>query len=146
MVGDWRTDLDEFLKQKESQKAADATSTEEHKPEAKNFLATKVLPAFEELKAQLEKNGRTVSVRSGEDYANIAVVNGSKEEIDYSIKVRFSPLKAFPQTEERFTDEKTGKRLIAEGSILSGAQDYDVNGVSKDDVIADFLRKYKDRV
>jgi hypothetical protein len=94
----------------------------------------------------LEKTGRTVSVRSGEDYANITVVNGSKEEIDHSIKVRVSPFKAFPQTEERFTDERTGKRLIAEGSILSGAQDYDVNGVSKDDVIADFLRKFKDRI
>jgi len=112
--------------------------------ETKALLASKVIPAFEEVKAQLEKHGRTVRVRSGENYANITVEYSGVEELNYSIDVSVTARGAFPWTIEELTDKKTDKRFNMKGSIRSGSQDYDLNDLSKDEIIQAVVNKYKD--
>jgi hypothetical protein len=142
--GDWKEDLDRFLRQKATNTVSEEKEAEQKKLEGKIFLASKVLPAFAELKVQLEKNGRMVTIYSGQDNVNIIVKNAGLEEFNYSIEV--SPLRAAPQTVEIITDRRTGKKLNAQGTLRSRSPDYSMSGITKEEIIQEALRKYKDRV
>jgi hypothetical protein len=142
--GDWKEDLDRFLRQRATNTASEEKVAEQKKLEGKIFLASKVLPAFAELKVQLEKNGRVVTIFSTEDSVNITVKNEGLEEFNYSIEV--SPLKAAPRTVEMILDRRTGKKLSAHGTLRSTSPDYSVSSITKEEIIQEALRKYKDRV
>jgi hypothetical protein len=142
--GDWKEDLDSFLRQRATNTVSEEKEAERKKMEGKIFLASKVLPAFAELKAQLEKNGRMVTIYSGRDNVNIIVKNAGLEEFNYSIEM--SPLRGAPQTVEIITDRRTGKKLNARGTLRSGSHDYSVSSITKDEIIQEAIRKYKDRV
>jgi hypothetical protein len=142
--GDWKEDLDRFLRQRATNTASEEKVAEQKKLEGKIFLTSKVLPAFAELKVQLEKNGRMVTIYSGLDNVNIIVKNAGLEEFNYSIEV--SPLRAAPQTVEIITDRRTGKKLNARGTLRSRNPDYSVSSITKEEIIQEALRKYKDRV
>jgi len=141
---DWKEDLDRFLRQKATNTASDEKVAEQKKLEGKIFLASKVLPAFADLKVQLEKNGRMVTIYSGQDNVNIIVKNADLEEFNYSIEV--SPLRAAPQTVEIITDRQTGKKLNAVGTLRTRSRDYSLSSITKEEIIQEALRKYKDRV
>ena len=119
-------------------------AAEQKKLEGKTFLASKVLPAFSELKVQFEKNGRVVTIYSGEDSVNITVKNEGLEEFNYSIEV--SPLTAAPRTVETIMDKRTGRKLNAHGTLRSRGPDHSVSSITKEEIIQEALRKYKDRV
>jgi hypothetical protein len=142
--GDWKEDLDRFLRQRAANTVSEEKEAEQKKLEGKSFLASKVLPAFAELKVQLEKNGRTVTIYSGQDNVNITVMNAGLEEFNYSIEV--SPLRAAPQTVEIITDRRTGKKLNAQGTLRSKSHGYSVSSITKEEIIQEALRKYKDRL
>jgi hypothetical protein len=145
-LGDWKTDLDSFFVDKDNKMQEDGKKIGQRTSETKALLASKVIPAFEEVKAQLEKHGRTVRVRSGENYANITVEHSGVEELNYSIDVSVTARGAFPWTIEELTDKKTDKRFNVKGSIRSGSQDYDLNDLSNDEIIQAVVNKYKDRI
>jgi len=141
---DWKEDLDRFLRQKATNTASDEKVAEQKKLEGKIFLASKVLPAFADLKVQLEKNGRMVTIYSGQDNVNITVKNAGLEEFNYSIEV--SPLRAAPQTVEIITDRRTGKKLNGVGTLRTRSRDFSLSSITKEEIIQEALRKYKDRV
>ena len=142
--GDWKKDLDRFLQQRATTTVSEEKVAEKKKLEGKVFLASKVLPAFAELKVQLEKNGRTVTIYSSQDSVNITVKNAGLEEFNYSIEV--SPLRAFPQTVETITDRRTGKRLNSQGTLRGGSHDYSMSSITREEIIQETLRRYMDRV
>jgi hypothetical protein len=144
-VGDWKSDLDSFLVDKDRKTQEERKATEEKTSETKALLASKVIPAFEEVKTELEKHGRTVKISSGESYARIIVEYSGVEELNYTIDVSVTARRAFPWKIEEFTDRKTGKRETLKGSVRSEVQGYDLNDLSKEEIIQDVINTYKNR-
>jgi hypothetical protein len=97
-----------------------------------------VAPAFEEVKAQLEKHGRVVEFSVGTDQAHMKVRHEGQEELDYTVECNVRPgsATAFPVT--RGYDE--GGRYKAQGSFRSGSSCKDLK---KADIIRDLLDNYK---
>jgi hypothetical protein len=145
-LSDWKRDLDEFLKQDTEKRGSDADAIAMRKAETKEFLKSVVAPAFSDLKAELEKHGRKVTVHIGEDSANITIQNSDKEELDFSLRVKISPSIALPSTYERFDDRQSGKRMFSEGFMRSGTQDYGIADIIKEEIITYVYNKFKERV
>jgi hypothetical protein len=146
---DWRDDLDSFFKQIQNKRASEEKTVEQRRAETEAFIRSKVVPAFEDVKDQLEKYGRTVTILSEKDNASIIVVRVGAEEFKYSIKVDISSRKAIPVAEEEIPDRTTGKRLRSK-RLLRGewfVMDWDinneVNAISKEEIIRDVIRRYK---
>jgi len=140
---DWEKDLSHFFEKRESKKQHNEEKVKQKKSEVESFYSLKVVPAFEELKNELEKHGREVSVYASKEHASIAVKFEGVEEYHYAIKVRIFPNRAFPYPETHFTSKKDGKSYKSEGFIRSGSQDYDIADISKEEIIHNFLEGYK---
>ena len=140
---DWKKDLDDLFRTTQEEAQKKKRGKEEDKSEAIKFYESIVIPAFTELKSELERHGRKVKIykESGE-YASISIIHEGNEEYNYALKVR--NLRPIPETE--FTDIRIGKRFKSEGSMRSGSQDYIITDISKDEIIRHFLCGYKDHV
>lgn len=111
--------------------------------EVKDFYTSKVIPAFEELKTELEKKGREVNLDANKESTSIEVKFEGEEEFHYAIKVRIYPDHAVPYPEIHYTDRNSGRRYSSKGSMRSGTQNYDISDISKEEIIQHFLEKYK---
>lgn len=107
-----------------------------------NFFTAVVVPAFEAIDAELQKHGRDAVILSASEGASIRVTFQDKNEINYMIKVK----DLYPSVVLRLTDEKDGRRYVAEEYLRSGNQDYTVSDISTDEIIHHFLSKYKQRL
>jgi hypothetical protein len=144
-LANWKDDLKESLAKKAGKKSEDDKAIAQNYDKGKKFIESQVVPAFNEVKDELVKNGKSATVGYGGTSANITVV-GDREEFNLTIEVVVSPLTAFPRTQEIAIDRKTGKRWRAEGSLRTGAQDYDVTSITKDEIIQEVVRRYKTRI
>lgn len=146
---DWKNDLGDMFKNIEEKGRKDEENVKKREAEAEKFFTSIVIPAFEELKNELEKHGREVSTPTGYKsvYSQVGAIMSVKfegvEEYVYGIGVKISPRCAFPYSERWFTSKEDGKKYKGEGVIRSGVQDYDVSDISKEDIIRDFLSGYK---
>lgn len=141
---DWKQELDSFFDAQEKKQMQDDTQRAGHEAEAAQFITGVVEPAFGEVKAELEKRGRTVTVSSDARYmyrASISVEYEGREELDYTIEVRVNSRGAFATPVIRFTEK--GQRYKGEGFFRSGAQDYTASDITKDEVIANVIHEYK---
>jgi hypothetical protein len=141
---DWKKELNNYFKEKEKLEEKNKANEVQSKKDAGDFISSIVVPAFNELKKELEKNGREVNISSHKESAYISVKFSDVEEMDYGIGVRIHPHMAYPFTTTR-TRAKTGEIYLSEGVIRSGAQDYTVSDISKEDIIQSFLTNYKMR-
>lgn len=141
-MSDWKTDLDDFIRNKERQEKVDENKLKEIDSKVKEFYSTIVTPAFEELKKELEKHQREVQISAGHNLASIIVKYEGELELDYSIKVTVSPKGAHPSQQTHFRD-KSGRTHRAEGYPRSGNQDYTIYNITKDDIIKNFISEYK---
>jgi choline/glycine/proline betaine transport protein len=116
----------------------------ESEKEAADFLAQEVTPAFEEVKAQLEKHGRIVEFHVGADQAHMKVRHEGHEELDYTVVCNVRPgfAGAVPVTR----GYNAGQHYKAQGYFRSGAQDYGCKDLKKDDIIQNLLGNYKGHV
>jgi len=142
-MSDWKSALESFFQDKQKETQVSEEKLTETKSEVATFFSTVVVPAFEEIKTELEKYQREVRVSSGTDFASILVSYKGETELEYSIKVRISPGYAFPYPETRFRDPTDGKMYRAEGFLRSGAQDYTVAKITKEEIIKHCLSDYK---
>jgi hypothetical protein len=150
-MSDWRKDLDDMFVKKEEKARQDAEGTKAAKEQAEAFIRSVVIPAFSELKEALESHDHEVTVypkdsSSPHDSAEIRVSHKGAEEIRYAIRTRIGTRTAIPYVEMHLRDRKDGKAFKAETSIRSGAQDYNVTGVSKDEIIKSFLEHYRSHI
>lgn len=142
-MSDWKSDLESFFQDKQKETQVSEKKLTERKSEVATFFSTVVVPAFEEIKTELEKYQREVRVSSGTDFTSIVISYKGETELDYSIKVRIRPGSAFPYPEARFRDPTDGKMYKAEGFLRSGTQDYTVAQITKEEIIKDCLSGYK---
>jgi hypothetical protein len=140
---DWKKDLSDFFNATKEKKHQNELKLKQKTAEVASFYSSKAVPALEELKAELEKHGRQVTIHTSKEYPSITVKFEGAEEYSYAIKVRVSPDRAVPYPETRFTDKKDGRTYTSEGVMRSGLQDYDVSDICKDDIIRNFLVEYK---
>lgn len=137
---DWRSQLNEIL-QRRTKPAAPPRDVEAARRQLEQFIDETVMPAFEELKSELEKNEREVKIERRRYHATITVFRNGKEEFSYAIRGRayHKMALAFPELSRQ--REPTIAR--AEVVLRSGAHhDREITKFTKEQVIADFLDAY----
>jgi hypothetical protein len=142
---DWKKDLKDLFESKKEKKQEFVEQIGQQKQRVEIFYSSIVGPAFEELKTELEKHGRKVTVSKGKEHASINVSLEGMDEYQLNINVRIYPTVVHPYPTDIFVD-KNGKRYKGEGFLRSGSQDYDISDISKEEVIKYFLYHYKDHI
>jgi hypothetical protein len=143
-MADWKSDLDSFFSKKEKRAEITKENVSKADAEIESFFSSTVIPAFEEMKLELEKHQRVVNISSGGGSASIEVSFEGNSELRYSIKTRIhSDGSIFLYPETRFRDKSDGKKYVAEGYLRSGSQNYVMKQITKDEIINHFLSEYK---
>jgi hypothetical protein len=138
---DWKTDLGDFLNNREQRVKDNEEKLEKVKAEVKEFYSKIVIPAFEELEKELQKHKRETRISS----TSIKVSYRGEQEIEYEIKVIAHPHNASVNRISHFRAED-GKMYTSEGPLPSGSKNYPITNITMDDVIKDFLSTYKDHL
>ncbi len=111
-----------------------------------NFVQNVAMVAFSELREEIEKSGRDVTIRHSESTATIIVYHSGEEEITYRIQSRTFPNGVLPYADIRFKERKGLKLIRAESMFRSGDPDYRLEDVTKEEVIENFLKHYLPRL
>jgi len=139
--GDWRDRLKQIVQTHESFYQAPARSRDEAEASLQSFIEQTVLPAFEQLREQLEAQGRSVQIEHDHRRAELTVLHGDEEEFNYAIvgHTRDKALFAFPE----FTTSHKPRRTTAEVVLRSGHHvEHDTRTFTQEQIIRDFLRAY----
>jgi choline/glycine/proline betaine transport protein len=142
-MSDWKKDLNDLFKQKKAKKEIEKEKINKHSLEAEKFYLSVVIPAFEELKPELEKHGREVKINVSKKRASIRVNYEGNLEIGYEINVRIYPNYAHPYPECLYINPKNKLMCRSEGHFRSGSQDYSVLDISKEEIIQNYLNEYE---
>ena len=143
-MSDWKSDLEGFFHQKQKKAQVDEDKLKEAKSEVTTFFSAVVIPAFEEIKIELEKYQREGNVLGGIDSASIVISHKGYTEFTYSVKVY--PGTLFPCCEIHFRKGSEVKTYRAEGILRAGSQDYTVAQITKEEIIEQFLSDYKNHM
>ena len=114
------------------------------KVEVTGFIADKVIPALEEVAAELRKQELPVQVTLGEDGRALLRV-GHGEEMDFFYAVRPQPYAppSFALQDPRRPVKEGTRHYRAEVYLREGGQDYDVMGWPRVQLIHDVLDQYE---
>jgi choline/glycine/proline betaine transport protein len=144
-MSDWKADLKDIFTTKETKEEEDNQRLKKVNSEISRFISTTVIPAFEEIKEEIEKNyQRTVKISISTKSATIKIEHYSATEFEYSIKFQIHQNGVYPYSEEQRTDKK-GK-FFTEGFLRSGSQDYTTADITKDEIINHTILEYKKRM
>jgi hypothetical protein len=139
-MSNWKQNLNEFFQE------TDKSRQKEKEPELSRFMARVVMPAFQEIAAQMELHGREVTTRNTATSAAIVVSHDGDEEIRYRVQGRTFPHTVLPYAEIRYRERKGLKLITVESMLRSGPPNYTLADVSKEEVIGNFLEHYMRRV
>ena len=135
-MADWRNSMDSFFKE--------SNETKKHKDitDFTSFVRDIGLPAFRELRDQMEKHGRELTIKETVSSLTARVSYQGKEEVVYGIYGRTFPNGVLPYAEVKYRVRNSLKITKVESMIRSGTPDYDMSDVTKDEVIESFLGHY----
>ena len=139
-MADWRNSLDSFFAE------SDKNDQENEKTPFERFISDVAVPAFEELRKELEKHGRRVTIRESASSAVMTVFDGGNEEIMYRLQERSFPDRKLPYAQVRMRERGGLKLVTIEAMLRSGAPDYNTEDISSDEVINSILHHYTSRV
>jgi hypothetical protein len=143
-MSDWKSDMKGFFQEKQKKGQVDGDKLKETKSEVARFFSAAVIPAFEEIKTELEKYQREGNVVGGIDSASIVISYKGYTEFTYSIKVH--PGTQFPYSEIHFRNPSEAKTYRAEGILRTGSQDCTIAQITKEEIIKHFLSDYKNHM
>jgi len=136
---DWKTRLRQIVG---AQKLAkDDEQLHEARQQIQQFIDQTVRPAFENIKAELEKQGRNIEIHEHEASAWLIVRRAGAEEFRYAVRGRAlrRAAVAFPELD----DPNTPRILRAEVVLRSGVTgDYELEEFTQHGIIEDFLNEY----
>lgn len=114
------------------------------KVEVTGFIGERVLPALEEVAAELRRQDLPVSVERGED-GRVTLKVGHGEEMDFVYSVRPQPYEppSFTLTHPQRRASHEPRYYRAEVYLREGGQDYDVMGWPRMQLIHDVLDQYE---
>ncbi|MBM4143226.1 MAG: hypothetical protein FJ225_06505 [Lentisphaerae bacterium] len=139
-MSDWREDLGRFMEQ------GDKARKQERRTDLEIFIAEKVVPALEQVAAEIDKHGRRATLRSSATSAALTVTRAGEEEMTYRVMGRTLPNGVLPCAEVRFRQRKGLRFITVESMFRSGAQDYTLADVTPDEIVRDFVQNYTSRV
>ncbi|MFG1481683.1 BCCT family transporter [Halobacteriovorax sp. HFRX-2_2] len=104
---------------------------------AEEFLADVVEPGLKELQQEFIKNGLEAVIRYGKDDAiSLVIEKEGVEDFKYEVYLRSFEVPDFlPGNQEKY--------YRAEVFLLSGGQEYDIYGYSKEQIVADAVTQYE---
>lgn len=141
---DWKQDLRQSIEEHESETTSLKQQEKQQEDKAADFIKLKVLPAFEEFKSVLTEQGREVSVSGGSQEASIKVTFEGRIELEYRIETRVYPKRTIAVPIQFFREGR--EHFRAEGYFRSGAQDYTIEDLSKDEIVRHLVAEYKSRL
>lgn len=137
MMADWRNELNGILGGK-----ARATRAEQENALFEAFLDATAMPALAEVAEELNgKHGRDAQVRRAPASVTLSVRTGSVEEITFRVMKHFVQNGILPRAEVRLN---RGQRFVKyESMFKEGVQTYPIADVTKDEIIACFIKYYR---
>jgi len=89
-VKDWKAELDAYFQRREQQEAQqqpdhDHAQASDGTTAIEEFMATVVVPAFEEVGSILKEHGRHIRLRLGDSSMRIVAEYAGREEFDYTL-------------------------------------------------------------
>ena len=112
--------------------------------EVERFLRETVYPAFEEVADEIKRQNLETSVQVGEDgRVWIEVLHGEEADFFYSVRPREYEPPAFVLDDTRTKRAEALKYYRAEVHLKEGGQDYDIMGLSKEEIIHDVIDQYE---
>ncbi len=112
--------------------------------EVERFLRDTVYPAFQEVAAELWRQNLNTRVEVGEDgRVWIEVLHGEEADFFYSVRPREYEPPAFSLDDTRKRRLEELKYYRAEVHLKEGGQDYDIMGLSRDEIIHDVIDQYE---
>ena len=146
---DWKEDLDAFFESQAGTVREGDRKLSDTERRTFRFFKQIVFPALEELKAQLRRHGREVAVSRGDrnvPWGRIIVSYAGKEELNYEVQARILTDTVAIRPIYRSSGTIDGKVISSIGYFRGRADEDDIDHLTKDDIISDFLREYKIRV
>jgi hypothetical protein len=136
-MADWRNELSGILGGK-----ARVTRAEQENAVFEAFLDATAMPALAEISEELSgKHGRDALVRRAPASATLSVRAGDVEEITFRVMKHFVQSGILPRAEVRLN---RGQRFVKyESMFRDDPQNYPISDVTKEDVIACFLKYYR---
>ncbi len=138
---EWRHRLETLLARPGS-RGGTPSSLQRARTEAQTFLERTVLPAFRDLRRELERHGRRVQIERHGSQAFLIVRRQEAEEFRYGIRTRLLQRQAtaFPE----FQHHPEPPRVVHGEVILRGGvqQDYPLDRFTRQNIIDHFLDEY----
>lgn len=133
---DWRSNLGQVMRKTEEKKL------EKEATQMAHFVQEVLVPAFAELRQELEQHDREVTIRHTDSSATLIVRYRGEEEITYRVQGRMFPSGILPYADVRCRERKGLRLVTSECMFRSGKPTYTVVDVPKQEVIESFLKIY----
>lgn len=143
-MNDWKKDLEVHFKTQKRSKQENKTKKELLKKNAKDFIKGEVTSAFKELQKEFKKHKRILDIETKKNWAAALVKKNKHKEFVYEINV--SADAENPKVIKRiYSVNKKGKlKLNVEGKIGGRRKAISFESITRDEIIRDFLKHYKD--
>ncbi|WP_374764296.1 BCCT family transporter [Yunchengibacter salinarum] len=107
------------------------------------FMNETVEPALKQVAEEIQQHGWTTRVNLSEKEVELVVEHGGEVDFRYAILLRacLSPDFAFPEMDPDM-DDAPSRYYRAEVHLLTGGQQYNIYGYTKEEVITDVLTQY----
>ena len=138
-LSDWRKRLAQIIGKRKLPEAAG--ELKDARSNIREFIDGTVEPAFEEIKGELEKQGREVEIYDHDTSATLIVRRGGAEEFRYAIRGRAfrRAAVAFPELDEPDTPRILRAEVVLRGGV---AGEYELEEFTHHGIIEDFLNEY----
>lgn len=107
------------------------------------FMKETVVPALNEVAAEIRARGLPAETEEEESQARISVAHGTEDEFVFGVSLRSVPVPGFAMTALEGERTGPGRTWRAEVSLREGSQRYDILGYTREQVIADLLGQYE---
>jgi hypothetical protein len=137
-VDKWKSDLKSAFEKQDRKSLSALKKKRTAEEEIKIFLADVVKPAFKEIKSEMGKHNRRVEIAiSSRPSLQIYFDNN----LELQFEIEFRNLHLAPQIT---TQDKNGNYSNSELTFRSGAQDFTIHDISKNEIIDFIVKKYID--
>lgn len=137
-MSDWKSDLNDLIQGDQEAGAARRAKAERQLGDAERFVSEVVVPAFEELEAELEKHGRNVFIVAGGGAATLTITHSGTTELDYTLDARPDN----PSVESTHLDRETGGSYKAV-DVISASGHHGRDDITQEDIIRHVLSLYE---
>jgi len=138
---DWRQRLKTIIDARSTQAQIPRKMKETARQRTKRFIRETIVPAFEQIKTELETHGRHVTIARHDTHARLVVEYRGEEEFTYAVKARMRSHMGFAYPE--FTPQHEPRDIRAEIVLRSGKKaEHTLEAFTVQGIIDDFLASY----